>query len=158
MPLSEITDRAIELNTTRGTTRTHNAIASFVALTKTAAHEIQEEAFEVAARKLIHDRATKQMRATAHSDPRQRSFFSLHARYALEVDHRVYKDTERLTRLEWRSVLALRRKQLADDAAHLTAMEEADREFAPIWDRFPRKLLGQIEKIYLTRRAKSAAA
>lgn len=152
MPLNDITERAIDLNTAVGITNTHKAINAFVALLKTAGSEDQEDAFRVAGRKLIHDRATQQLRQAMALDTRQSSFFSLRTRYALETDHRVYKDTERLTRLEWRSIIQLRKKQVADDSAQLAAMEAADAQLAPIWDEYPDKLLGEIEAIYLRRR------
>lgn len=152
MPLSDITERAIDLNTKVGVTRTGRAIASMVQMLVVANAEDQKEAFAECARKRIHDKATREVRQARRGDQRQASFFSLRTRYALETDHRVYKDTERLTRLEWRSILTLRRKQLADDSAQLALMEDADKQLGPIWDEYPAKLYGEIEAIYARRR------
>lgn len=155
MPLNDITERAIDLNTSVGVTNTGRAVKAMVSLLKTAEPSDQDDAFEVCARKMIHDKATREFRQAAKGDVRQGSFFSLRSRYALETDHRVIKDTERLTRLEWQSILTLRRKQLRDDAAQLAILEAVNSELAPIWDEYPAKLYGEIEAIY--RRRQEAA-
>jgi hypothetical protein len=157
MQLSDVVGRAIDLNTTMGVTIQKKAVAAAVALMRQDA-EATEEARYVAASKLVHDQTTKTMRK-ATGDPRQASFFGdkLRTRYALDVDNRVIEDITRLSRPEWRRVIAIREVQLKFDRAHLEALKEADKELAPIWDEYPAKRYGEIEAIYLRRRQLAAA-
>jgi hypothetical protein len=150
MQLSSIIGRAISLNTVMGVTFQKKAVAAAVDLLRSD-DEATDEARYVAASRMIHDQATQAMRKVA-SDTRQGSFFALRERYALDIDARVFKDTERLSELEFDRIIAIREKQLADDAVHLNRLKEAKRELAPIWREHPDKLFGEVEAIYLRRR------
>jgi hypothetical protein len=150
MPLSSIIGRAIDLNTIRGITFQKKAVAAAVELLRSD-DEATDEARYVAASKLIHDHATKALRQFTNGD-RQGSFFDLRARYALDVDARVFKDTELLSELEFDRIIAIREKQLADDAEHLNRLLAAKRQLAPIWREYPDKAFGEVEKIYVQRR------
>lgn len=155
MPLSSIIGRAIELNTRLGITYQRKAVAAAVELLRSDA-EATDEARYIAASKLIHDQATRVMRHMP--DGRQGSFFALRERYALDVEARVFKDTERLSELEFDRIIAIREKQLADDAVHLDRLREARRELAPIWREYPNKTFGGVEAIYLRRRGGNGGA
>jgi len=156
MPLINIVDQAIASNTVMGVTKVLRAKQSAVQVARRDPVAI-EEALYVAITKLILDRTTRAMRRL-EKDRRQGSFFKLHERYALDIDAKVIKDTDRLLRLEWRAILRLRKKQIEDDTAHYNSMLEADRQLSPIWDQFPDKTFREIETIYLQRRSGSAAA
>lgn len=153
MPLSNIIGRAIDLNTIMGVTVQAKAVAAAVELLRADA-EATDEARYVAASRLIHDQATKAMRKVMASSAQGSLFFGqrLRARYALDTDGRIIKDTDRLTRLEWRRAIQIRMDQLEADKAHLDAMRLADRELSPIWDEYPQKMYGEVERIYLARR------
>lgn len=150
MQLSNIVGRAIDLNTIMGVTYQKKAVAAAVELLRSD-DEATDEARYVAASKLIHDQATKAMRRIAENG-KQGSFFALRERYALDVDARVFKDTDRLSELEFDRIIAIREKQLEDDAVHLDRLKEARREVAPIWREYPDKTFGEVEAIYLRRR------
>ncbi|HTI83040.1 MAG TPA: hypothetical protein VL614_21520 [Acetobacteraceae bacterium] len=150
MQLSNIIGRAISLNTVMGVTYQKKAVAAAVDLLRSD-EEATDEARYVAASRMIHDQATQAMRRIA-KDNGQGSFFELRERYALDIDARVFKDTERLSELEFDRIIAIREKQLEDDAAHLNRLKEAKRELAPIWREHPDKLFGEVEAIYLRRR------
>jgi len=87
------------------------------------------------------------------SDQRQASFFGDNLRefYACDNEQKVIKNVKLLTRMEFKRILTLREKQVSDDMKHLEAMRIAYREFEPIWDQYPDKLFGEVEKIYLER-------
>ena len=150
MSLSSIVGRAIELNTLMGVTSQPKAISSALELLKSDAEAI-DEACRVAVAKVIHDQCTKSLRKPP-GDQRQGTLFELRERYAVDADAKVFKDTERLSQIEFLRIIALRRKQIADDTAHLDRMVEAYRELGPIWEEYPDKLFGEIERIYLGRR------
>jgi hypothetical protein len=156
MPLSSIIDRVVTLNTVMGVTRVLKAKQAAVDLMRLD-EQATDEARYVAATKLILDRTTRAMRRVANN-PRQGSFFKLHDRYALDLDAKVIKDTDRLLRLEWQAILKLRKKQIEDDTAHYAAMLEADSQLSPIWDEFPDRTFQEIEAIYLHRRRNGSAA
>lgn len=149
MQLSNIVGRAIDLNTIMGVTYQKKAVAAAVDLLRSD-DEATDEARYVAASKLIHDQATKAMRRIADNG-KQGSFFALRERYALDIDARVFKDTDRLNELELDRIIAIREKQLADDGEHLDRLKEARRELKPIWQEYPDKLFGEVEAIYQRR-------
>lgn len=155
MQLSSAVSRAIDLNTHMGTTHRAKAIAAAITVIR-GDPEATEEAYYVAVSKLVLDQTTKIMRRLngKGSAPHQYSFFGdrLRERYALDLDERVIKDLARLSRLEFSRIIAIRKNQLDADAAHLEALREAEKELAPIWDEYPDKNYGDIEKIYLRRR------
>jgi hypothetical protein len=150
MPLSSIIDRVISLNTVMGVTKVIKAKQDAVTLILADPIATREAAY-VAATKGILDRTTRAMRRVSNN-PRQGSFFKLHERYALDLGAKVVKDTDRLLRLEWKAIILLRKKQIADDTAHYSAMLEADRQLGPVWDEFPDRTFQEIEAIYLRRR------
>ena len=150
MPLSSIVRRAIDLNTVMGVTKQPNAVADAVSLIQVSDEAIKE-AIHFSAVKLVHDLCTKAMRKLP-PDTRQASLFLLHERYALD-DDRVIKDTERLSEIEFLRIMALRKKQIKDDQKHYDLMVFAYSELSPIWREFPDKLLGEIERIWVNRRA-----
>jgi len=151
MPLSDIIGRAIDLNTRMGVTFQKKAVAAAVDLLR-ADNEATDEARYVAASKLIHDHATKAMRQIARNDNGQGSFFALRARYALDIDAKVFKDTELLSELELDRIIAIREKQLVDDTAHLNLLLETRKQLRPYWREYPDKLLGEVEAIYRAQR------
>jgi hypothetical protein len=154
MPLTSIIDRAVTLHTAMGVTHVLKAKQAAVELMRNDP-SATEEACYFAASKLIHDRTTRAMRAA--SKHRQSSLWNLHDRYALDVENRVIKDTDRLSRLEWRALLNLRKKQIEDDTAHYREMLHADKELGPIWDEFPDKNFREVETIFLHRRGNGSA-
>lgn len=155
MPLTSIIDRAVTLNTAMGVTHVLKAKQAAVELMRNDP-SATEEARYFAASKLIHDRTTRTMRAI--SKQRQKTLWNLHERYAIDVENRVIKDTDRLSRLEWRALLNLRQKQIEDDTAHYRQMLNADRELSPIWDEFPDKNFREIEMIWLQGRGEGGSA
>lgn len=150
MRLSNIVARAIELNTVMGITSQPKAVSAAKGIVDSDAEAI-EDAIDIAVTKLVHDQCTRTMRRI--DDGRQGSLFLLHTRYATDADARVFKDTERLTRLEFQRIVALRTKQIADDQAHLNLMLNAYRQLSPIWDEYPAKLFGEVEQIWRGRQA-----
>jgi hypothetical protein len=150
MPLNDIIRRAIELNTVLGVTKQPRAVQDAVSLILSD-QTVLRDAATVAAAKLIHDSCTKAMRQLP-ADTRQGSLFLLRDRYALDGD-RIFKDTDRLSEIEFLRVLALRKKQIEDDTKHYRQMVIAYAELGPIWREFPEKLLGEIEAIWIRRRS-----
>lgn len=155
MPLSNIIERAIELNTIMGITQQSKAKRAAIDLIATDGNATRE-AVDIAVTKLIHDQATRTMRK-AGADGRQGSLFGLRTRYALEdLGHRVIKDTDRLTRDEFDQIIQIREKQLVDDKDHLDNLRAARRQLAPIWEEYPHKLFREVEAIYLSHRVVDA--
>jgi hypothetical protein len=150
MQLSSIISTAVTLNTMMGVTQQKKAVAAAVEVMRKD-EESTDEARYIAASKLVHDQTTKTMRALP-DDPRQGSFFALRTRYALDADARIIKDTDRLSMLEFKRIMELRRKQIADDTVHYNHMTAAWSELEPIWQEYPDKLFGEVEAIYLRRR------
>jgi hypothetical protein len=154
MPLSDIIDTAITLNTKNGTTDQPKAQKTAIAKLKHDAGATRE-AVVIAVRKLIHDRATRHMRGIAGKgggDGRQQSLFGLRERYALDVDARVIKDTDQLREAEFKRIIAIREEQLIADTRHLDSLKTAWAEVGPIWKKHPNKLFGEVEQIYISRR------
>jgi hypothetical protein len=149
MPLSNIIDRAVELNTIMGVTDQPKAARAAIDLLASDPGATRE-AIHLAVVKCIHDQTTRTMRRLG-GDGRQKSLFGLHERYALDLDRRVIKDTDRLTRTEFKAILKLREKQVADDTEHLNALRRADRQLDPIWEEYPDKTFREIEIIYFSR-------
>jgi hypothetical protein len=151
MSLSSIIDRAIDLNTALGITHQPRAKATAVPLIYADAGALRE-AVDIITVKLIRDQATRAMRKVVR-DKRQGSFWTdrLRERYALDNDTKVIKDLDCLSRMEFTRIVALRNKQLADDTFHTEALNAANGALAPIWDEYPDKLFGEVERIYLAR-------
>lgn len=73
--------------------------------------------------------------------------------YAIDAAGTTTKLTGNLSQVEFRRIIAMREKQIDDDARHLRFLREAYRTVAPIWDNNPDWSFGQCCADYARRRA-----
>lgn len=121
--------------------------------------EATDQAVSMAAQKAIKDRATAHERKVSEEDARQLAMIfkrPIRNRYAVDTDGRVLKLTSELSRLEWRRIIAIREKQLADDAAQLQALKERENAFGPLWDVHPHLTYREVERLWLSRQRKAS--
>lgn len=149
MSLNDIVGRAIELCDLHGAIDTHQAVQTAIPLVM-ADEEAADQLIREALTKRIKDAATKMTRR-ADLDRRQESFFGnqLRTRYALDLDGRIIKDTEFLSRIEFNRVISIREKQIKDDAAALAVLIRARDALSPIWDMHPEYTYGEAERAFL---------
>ena len=75
-------------------------------------------------------------------------FPDLRRAYAVDTDGQYVIDTGALSRRQFQHIIALRRKQVADDTAHLRVLEAAFEFVTPYWDRHPDLTFGEVCELY----------
>ena len=70
--------------------------------------------------------------------------FALRQAHALDTDGRIIKRTSDLTELEFRRIIEIREKQIADDGAYLEELKNAYRTCRPVWDEHPDWTFAQV--------------
>ncbi len=113
-----------------------------------AATLVVERADEEELRALAFDAARRMCKKTAQSQGPAASrassmlgqsdlFPELHRGYAIDAEGQAIRLTGNLSRVEFKRVMAIREKQIDDDAAHLRALREAYTTVSPFWDSNP---------------------
>lgn len=106
----------------------------------------------------IKDAATRATRSAESSSPDGETldlFGKLRARYAVDIEGRVLKNTRDLSRLEFQRLIAIREAQIVADQEHLTALRDAAITVSPLWDINPAMAFGHVVDLY--RAARTAA-
>jgi hypothetical protein len=84
--------------------------------------------------------------------PAQLTMFpDLHVGYPLDHDGRQIKQTDALSRIEFRRIIEIRREQIKRDEAHLQSLMQAEATVSPLWDRYPDKTFGEICSLYMAK-------
>ena len=150
MSLSDIVGRVIDLCDIGGEIDMHKAVQTAFPLVLADAEARDQVIMEGLARR-IKEVATRLRRKGRDGADDQPSFFGdrLRRRYALDLDGRVVKDTDSMTRLEFERLISIREKQLLDDTTHLAVLREAREALGPIWDTHPEYTYGQAETYFL---------
>jgi len=154
MSLNDIIGHIIELYDIGNQIETHKAVQAAFPLVL-ADEEARDQIILEGLSKRIKDMATRAHRKSDDDPDKQTSFFGdrLRQRYALDVDGRVIKDTDAMSRIEFERLIAIREKQMDADAAHLNVLKAAREALAPFWDAHPDYTYGQAEREYLRGRA-----
>jgi len=94
----------------------------------------------------IKTRATARQRQDDDDgrDGQLRLFAKLKPRYALNADGRHIRRTRDLTRDQFEGLIALRKRQIEADQAHVKVMADALDEVAPVWDQTPDATFGEV--------------
>ncbi|WP_156456579.1 hypothetical protein [Blastomonas sp. CCH2-A2] len=64
-------------------------------------------------------------------------FKGLHHAYPLDLNGRLIKRTEALSRAEFESVISIREKQIINDMGHLEKLRSAHAAMLPVWEQNP---------------------
>lgn len=154
--LSDVIGRVVELESGPGGIDLHHAVS-------VARPLIDDEDVEAliceALTKRIKDHATRvrlEAQGVADSPQTQFPFPDLRIRHAVDLEGRRLVNTEDMTEMQFRRVIEIRRKQLADDRKYLDLLEQAYRELEPIWREHPDFTFRQVCRV-LVSQARTAA-
>jgi hypothetical protein len=155
MSLNDIIGRVIEIaEDANGTIDKNLAARAGVPLVMEDDEAIDECVRETVWRR-VNSKGARMERSHFASAGRQNELFpGLRARYAVDLEGRVLKRTERLTQLEFERVISIREKQVADDTAQLTSLKMARDELSGIWKLYPDLTFGEVEALF--RRSQAA--
>lgn len=151
--LSDVIGHVVEVGTDGfGRLDVHSAVALAVEMID---DEDRNTLVEEALGKRIKDAATKAKRAAANAASSQGALFAdVRRAHALDTDGRIVKLTDEMTELEFKRVIEIRRKQIADDIAYLDVLEHAYLQVQPVWRAHPDETFGEVCRRF----AESAAA
>lgn len=149
MSLNDIIGRAVELCQRAGSVDVHRVVNTALPFVMDD-DETRDMLVRDALGRRVKDSLTKLSRA-AGDEVKQASFFGDHLRrrYALDLEGRVIKETEFLSRFEFERIISIREKQIVADMAHLEVLKRARDALAPIWDRNPTYTYGEAEAAFL---------
>lgn len=100
--------------------------------------------------KRIKDAACKTKKAvqSASSTQYKFPFPGMRHAHALDTDGREVILTEAMTEMQFKRLISIRRRQVADDAAYLNILEQAYQAVRPIWQAYPEWTFGQVCAAY----------
>lgn len=155
--LTDILRRAAEsVRQADGTVSLANAAAAALPLVKDDAEAVDialREAVSINIKRML-TREAKTLGFGVHGQIGD--LFGVRAAHVLDLEERIVKETDSMSRVEFDRLRSIRRKQLNDDAAYLDILDRATSQLALFWDAEPELTYGEVKVRYLA--ARKAAA
>jgi hypothetical protein len=153
MALTDILHRVMEICEVNGQLDQGHVTSTGVPLVKADPEAVDECVRETVWRRV--GVMTKRLPRLATATSRQAELFpGLRTHYAVDTEGRVLKQTGLLSQLEFDRVIAIREKQVADDAAHLKVLKDARADLRGLWNANPALTFSQVEALF--RRSQAA--